>query len=1236
VRIVLDLQSCQSESKFRGIGRYSMALAKAVARQAGNHEIWLVLNDRFPDTVPAIRHEFYDLVPREHIAVFAVNGPVAANNPRNAWRNRAAERVREYFLAGLHPDVVHVSSLFEGWSDDVVTSITASDQNSPVAVTLYDLIPFLHPESYLQDHQARDYYMSKIQSLRNARCLLAISNYSKQEAIRTLDLREESIVNISSAVDARFSPREVSHDEKQLLFDRYKIRRPFVMYAGGDEGRKNMPGLVTAFSYLPTSIRSKHQLVITGRIHAESSARLFRHAESAGMGADELVLTGYVSDEDLIALYNLCKLFVFPSLYEGFGLPVLEAMACGAAVIASNTTSIPEVVGRTDALFDSTRPEAITQKMKQALTDEGFRHSLREHGLEQTKKFSWDNSARDAIAAFEFLHRQELEKTQVTAILPKERPRLAFVSPLPPERSGISTYSAELLPELARFYDITLIIDQESISSPMLSAGFPARDVAWFKAHADDFDRILYQLGNSAFHKHMFALLSRHPGVVVLHDFYLSGAAQWMETTGYSPAFFRESLYSSHGYPALSVLNRNGAETAAWTYPCNRLALDEADGVIVHSKYAIDAARRWYGDTAASKLWHIPHLRTIPTQVDHRQARTELGFKPDDFLVCSFGMIGQSKLNHRLLNAWLDSPLARDKRCHLVFVGENEGGDYGRALLDEMANRRAHSRIRITGFVSLELYGRYLEAADAAVQLRALTRGETSRSVLDALAHGLALIINANGPMAEYPDDVLIKLQDDFSDMELIGALENLRDDSSVREQVGTAAQRYIGEFHNPGSIGEEYHRAIEHFAKLSQNAGYRALLNSLANLTTPVEPSPTDLLVMAETIASDTLQVRQKQLLVDTSVLVRGDAKSGIQRVVRSVLLELLASSPPGYRVEPVYCDGQRYRYARRFASDLLDLATGILEDDVVDAVCGDVYLGLDLSPHLTLAVHDYLKHVNDLGVKLYFVVCDILPMLHPEWWEEGMSKSFGQWFKSIAEVSTGIICISHSVVDSVGAWLKANPPDRVEPLSIGFFHLGADIENSLPTAGLPESAVDVLTALASAPTFVMVGSLVPRRGHRQTLSAFEALWGDGLVANLVVVGKRGWSTEVVEYLDKHPMLGKRLFWLEDISDEYLEKIYAASTCLIAASEAEGFGLPLVEAARKGLPIIARDIPVFREVAGDHAFYFSGMSHEDLAQAVMVWLDLSSRGKAPSSKDMPWLTWRESTAQLLKAVLPS
>ena len=145
------------------------------------------------------------------------------------------------------------------------------------------------------------------------------------------------------------------------------------------------------------------------------------------------------------------------------------------------------------------------------------------------------------------------------------------------------------------------------------------------------------------------------------------------------------------------------------------------------------------------------------------------------------------------------------------------------------------------------------------------------------------------------------------------------------------------------------------------------------------------------------------------------------------------------------------------------------------------------------------------------------------------------------------------------------------------------------------------------------------------------------------MIVGPEGWGPvpvhlrrnipEIVEALRDHPELGKRLFWLEGISDEYLERVYAASVCLIAASENEGFGLPLIEAARHRLPILARDIPVFREVAGKHASYFSGKGPKDLARAVKDWLALFAQDRHPRSDDLPWLTWAQS-AERLKQIL--
>jgi hypothetical protein len=171
--------------------------------------------------------------------------------------------------------------------------------------------------------------------------------------------------------------------------------------------------------------------------------------------------------------------------------------------------------------------------------------------------------------------------------------------------------------------------------------------------------------------------------------------------------------------------------------------------------------------------------------------------------------------------------------------------------------------------------------------------------------------------------------------------------------------------------------------------------------------------------------------------------------------------------------------------------------------------------------------------------------------------------------------------------------------------------------------------------PTFLMVGTIEPRKGHTQALSAFELLWAEGIDVNLVIIGKAGWHMEeTIARLRGHAEAGLHLHWLERADDTTLVSMYHGSSALLAPSEGEGFGLPLIEAAQYGLPILARDILIFREVAGSHASYFSGLSARALADAVRHWLDLDAAGSAPPSSGMPWLSWRASSRQLVKVVI--
>ena len=400
MRIVIDMQGAQTESRFRGIGRYTLSLTKAIARNKGKHEIILALNGLFPETVESIRAAFDDTISQENIRVWYAPGPVMECQTGNEETREIAERIRESFVVGLQPDVVLVCSLFEGFGDNAVTSIGVLDETTPVAVILYDLIPLISPDNNFRTNKIyKDYYSRKITSLKNAQKLLAISDSARQEAIHALGIDKRKVFNISGACDVSFRTLNLLDVEKKEICGNLGITKPFIMYTGGADDRKNLHRLIQAYALLPVNLRSSHQLVLVGKMPEGSINDLLLTIKMNGLSNSEVVIMGYVDDGDLLKLYNCCKLFIFPSLHEGFGIPPLEAMLCGAPVIGSNATSLPEVIGREDALFDPNSVSSILEKLTQALTDKVFRENLIAHGAIHAKKFSWDESAKRVLTA---------------------------------------------------------------------------------------------------------------------------------------------------------------------------------------------------------------------------------------------------------------------------------------------------------------------------------------------------------------------------------------------------------------------------------------------------------------------------------------------------------------------------------------------------------------------------------------------------------------------------------------------------------------------------------------------------------------------------------------------------------------------------------------------------------------------------------------------------------------------
>lgn len=514
---------------------------------------------------------------------------------------------------------------------------------------------------------------------------------------------------------------------------------------------------------------------------------------------------------------------------------------------------------------------------------------------------------------------------------PGARRKLAFVCPMPPQRTGIASYAVELLPELMDAFDIELVVDQPEVSLPAALAGLLVRQAAWFAEHGAQYDQVLYQFGNSPFHSHMFALLARHPGVVVLHDFFLGGVLAHAQMSGAMPNAWQDALFHAHGYAGM---RRCAADEAAGVqvhkaWPASLGVLDGATRTIVHSQHARRLAQDWYGPQAVSHIDVIPHPRKPPAVHDRAAARAALGIGGDVFLVCSFGFVAPNKLVHELLEAWLGSSLARDPRCVLVLVGANHDSPYGVRVDEIVRGAGPEAGIRIAGWCDDALYRTWLQAADAGVQLRANAHGESSGAVLDCLNYGLATIVNANGSMAEFPPDALWQLPDGFTVAELGAALETLRTDDTRRHAMGRRAVALLDTSFRPAQCAAQYRATLDHaYAdELAQAAALRAAQAAHGGAS---------LATLAGTLARAALpgqaRMPRRQLLVDAGT------------TPPALVAALLAADGGGVRVEPVYLDGAgqaRYRYARQAGARLLGIAAP-RGDEWVDVAPGDAIVVL------------------------------------------------------------------------------------------------------------------------------------------------------------------------------------------------------------------------------------------------------------------------------------------------------
>lgn len=384
MKVGIDIRPLQSSTKNRGIGYYTANVLSEMLEQKHpdfHFVLYKTLTGK-PSTNLELKKgdKFYGLP--------------------TLFRPRRGIRRFDPFLSPFwsmalketKPDLLHLTSFFEVYCLSMPADIKT-------VVTLHDLIPLLFEKWCFDNELAKQWYLSRLEQIKNCSKIITISNSAKEDIVRILGVPEGKVVVVYGGLDKRFQLME-SGKVRETLAEKYKITDPFILAVGAPSYHKNVSRIFSAFAkYLKTSSSHLLRLVVVCKLlpfERESWEHEIRKLDLDG----KVVLTNFIPNEDLPLFYNGAEALLFPSLYEGFGLPILEAMACGTPVITSNASSMPEVGGGAAYYVNPEKTEEIVQGIGKVLNDRRLRERMIKEGLKQINKFSWEKAAKQMVEVY--------------------------------------------------------------------------------------------------------------------------------------------------------------------------------------------------------------------------------------------------------------------------------------------------------------------------------------------------------------------------------------------------------------------------------------------------------------------------------------------------------------------------------------------------------------------------------------------------------------------------------------------------------------------------------------------------------------------------------------------------------------------------------------------------------------------------------------------------------------------
>jgi len=665
----------------------------------------------------------------------------------------------------------------------------------PMVATVYDMIPLVFPGRYLAGHPERAAYSYGLATVTRATRLLAISESAKRDANLYLGFPRDRIDIVSPVADDCFRPlaEDDVQDALESLRERVTLPEQFVLTVTHIHHTKNAGMLLDAYAQIDPRLRVRFPLVFCCHLVGTEKAFVQSMANDLGIG-DDLVITGQVSDRELAALYNAATTVVHPSRYEGFGLPILEAMTCGTPVITTSSSSMPDVGGEAALYVEPNDAPGLARVITALLEGPERRRAMAEKGMRHAAGFSGEGLARGTLDSYALaLDRPQKRDTG--------RLRIALWTPLPPEESGISDYSVELLAALKRRCDIEVFVDEGFLPEMELLRQYTVHDYRAFerrRAQAD-FDMVIYQVGASFFHWYMNDAMQRFPGIVVLHDLSWSHLLYGHSEIHGEVDRFRNELRDLEGtlalrrFDAITTGPRSLREELLDDHPMLGRIVKSSRALIVHFDGAACELKARYPDAEVrTVMMGVADPYTGPRRREAKVARRRLGLTDAAFVLGVFGIVHPTKRVEASIMA-LPEVLQANATTVLLVVGRVLEPNY-RSHLEALADRLGvASSVRFLGQVDRRTFDDALIGCDVVVNLRSSGVSHLSATLVRGMAAAKPVISSEGSDWDFLPQAVRRLIPTGPGEVRaLVAELRELSTDPELRERMGESGRSYF------------------------------------------------------------------------------------------------------------------------------------------------------------------------------------------------------------------------------------------------------------------------------------------------------------------------------------------------------------------------------------------------------------------------------------------------------------